>query len=189
MTSVLSLTAGTSAGYTTATSMLMAAEESGNFRAISLDRFTQLAGQDIGAMWISDNNGTSYTAGDYRNISWGSLQYDTGSWTDSNSVGLFRVPNDKWLYVQIGCQFNFSVGGHCAPRIVTLSTDWSINSTAYPYSTPNDDGTTADIKYPISGIVRTASGTIYSAQILPSTGVATEAANGVFWIRGFQSRG
>lgn len=189
MTSVLSLTAGTSGGYTHATSALMAAEVEGTVKAIDLNQFTQLAGHDVGALWINDGTAYSYPTVTWSTIKFGSLAYDTGSWTDSNSIGLFRVPNDKWEFVQIGCTFSLHRSNDGALRIITLAGQ-DISSTHYPYITHNYD-LFSSLGQTMTAVVKATSGTVFTAQAY-MTGVFSEDTvedHEGFFIRGYKARG
>lgn len=191
MTSVLSLTAAASADYTFATSALLATEADG-FKAIDLSALTDLAGHDVGALWRRDPTLTqSLVSATWTGLLWGSLGWDTGSWTDSNSQGLLRVPNDKWSHVEIGATITLDVIDDGAFRIVTIlgTASTSIN---YPYQTYNYDGTTA-CAVCMQSIVQVASGDVFQAQAFISNGANAwdNVSNefDAFWIRGYTARG
>lgn len=191
MTNVLSLTAATSAGFTNISSMLMATEAQ-SFQAISIDELTNLAGMDIGALWRRDHSTVnSLPAATWSGLTWGSLGWDTGSWTDSNSVGLLRVPNDKWAYVEIGATAYIDCFNDGAFRIVTIAgtSNGSIN---YPYMTFNYDGNTA-FAGTIYTIIPVSSGDVFQAQAFITGGANADDNSATefdgFWIRGYSARG
>lgn len=64
---------------------------------------------------------------------YGSLYYDTGSWTDPNSVGVFRVPDGTYTHVDIGHTAYFP-GGVTGTQYFTpslyINNAWSNTSDA-----------------------------------------------------------
>ena len=190
MTSVLSLTVGASADYTFATSTLLACEGQ-SFSAINLEQFTQLGGEDIGAMWTSDaTTVNSLVSATWTTMRYGSLAYDTGSWTDANSNGLFIIPNDKWQYVEIGANFLLGSGvtGDGATRILPIVLDNT--STPYPYQTYEAPGVTTIRGINNHVIAEVSSGEVWAAQAYVTAG-GYEWQNVIhaYWIRGIKPRG
>lgn len=107
MTSVLSLSYLSAGDITNVASALLYCSDN---KAMSVGQWSDLGGFDRGAMWATGDAHTVYDAADlYTPMILNSLQWDTGSWTDANSVGIFRVPNDKWAYVE--CHFSISTSG------------------------------------------------------------------------------
>lgn len=188
MTNVLDLTSAASADYTFATSALLAAEADG-FKAVGLDEMTNLAGLDIGAMLTRDGSANSHPAASWTALRFGGVAWDTGSWSDSNSVGLLRVPNDKWQFVEIGMTTANGVTNDGAMRIVTIA-GTANGSIHYPYLTYNYDSTTF-FHGSIHSIVEVSSGDVFQAQVFITGGgtETTSRTDGGFWIRGYSARG
>lgn len=187
MTNVLSLTALGSGGVTVVSSGLLVADNAGA-KAISLSTIQQISPIDRGAMWGANSTEYGLAANGWTSLKFGSLQYDTGSWTDSNSIGLFRVPSDKWQYVTVGFSLTHfhSTTFNSGYRIAFLSS--GVNS-QIPWQTTdaptnNRGGTT------VEAVMEVQSGSIIAAQVYPLTSASTEdGSRRAFWIRGRQARG
>lgn len=190
MTSVLSLTVAASADYTFASSTLLFSVGN-SASAIDLANLSELASQDVGALWVNDGTTVrSLPSATWTAFFHGSLQYDTGSWSDANSVGLLRVPNDKWEYVEIGGVWAFRVNQDGATRIISIA-GTSNSSIPYPYETFEDAQVTDLNAVPNYSIVKVSSGDVFQMQgYVTGGGEERPSSNlGAFWIRGVKARG
>lgn len=188
MTSVLSLTAAASADYTFANSTLLLAEGS----AINLSDISALASQDAGAMWVNDGT----TVRSIVSVTWtalfhGSLQYDTGSWTNAASVGLIVIPNDKWEYVEIGGVVCLRTsGGDGATRLISIA-GTANSSIPYPYNTYEDADVSDLVGVPLHSVIKVSSGDVFQMQAYVTGGAEERPSGnlGSFYVRGFKARG
>lgn len=100
--SITSLTAVASGDITNTSSALMFMVSSGTAYKVPASTLPYAANGtvDMGAMWLQNSEGGGGTYDCHRFF--GSLAYDTGSWTNANCIGMFIVPDDKWEYVQVG---------------------------------------------------------------------------------------
>ena len=102
MTSVLSLTLLSSGNITNTTSAILPIFANSANSRINWEQIADLGVFDPGALWSRGDTHTIIPSNSSLPVILNSLQYDTGSWTDANSTGLFRVPDDKWSYVRVG---------------------------------------------------------------------------------------
>ena len=111
--SINSFTALASGDVTNVSSTLLFCVWSDTAYKISIEQIANIGVADIGARWIA-NSDQNLAANSTHLISrhFGSLYYDTNSWTDAATPGIFRVPNDKYTHVEVG--FCLYVGGQSA---------------------------------------------------------------------------
>lgn len=189
MTSVLSLTAMGSGGVTNTSSALFLAVGN-SFSAISLTELTKLAPMNVGAMWTTAVS-QSIRVQSFETIAFSSLQYDTGSWTDSNSNGLFVVRNDKWEIVEVG--FNLTVGVTINDPLFRVTKITGNNSyTTIQRGVLFGDTTNNLASDTIVGLLPVDSGDVLAAQVFNSDAATRDIVtdyNDAFWIRGVQARG
>ena len=99
--SITSLTAVASGGITNLTSGFIFADINGVGYSVPLDVIEDLGLGYYGAMQTIPNSGTilGITIATTTTIVYSEEIYNFGDWIDSNSLGVFRVPNDDWEYV------------------------------------------------------------------------------------------
>ena len=187
MTAVTSLTVLSSGDITNTSSAILPIQIGDTVYKIDLDQVANLGVFDPGALWSRGDVHTILPSATTVPVLLNSLQYDTGSWTDSNSVGIFRVPNDKWSYVRVGGCVSSSLNNAnihfqaWADLNANQSAGWpgqpfkSIRGIAYPFATFR------------SGPVPVSSGDIITMKGYTSgnTSVTGRYAGECFWIGGY----
>lgn len=189
MTSVLSLTVTASGGTTNTTSALFVVAGQ-SFSAISMKQLSYIAPLNSGAAWTLTAS-VPVQPTNFQNIPMSSLQWDTGSWTDSNSVGLFVIRNDKWETVEVG--WAYCMGATTSDqrgritKIVGNNSQPEITRAFFFGDTTNNIGQTA-----FKGFMRVDSGDVIAAQMYnyqANTLTMPNSYGDCFWIRGVKARG
>lgn len=153
MPSITDLGTVVSSEVTNGNSMFFLADQA----KASASLLSSLAAFDPGAMITLP---TSIAIGaSYATLTTGcSVQYDTGSWTDANSAGIFRVPDGTWEWVELGitAEVGHSTnGGDSIIGIVDPTVSSNPNSQTFPTVVIGDLVPT-DSPYETMGVGHTA---------------------------------
>lgn len=124
MSSINSLTASSSGDITNVSSVLMYAVNNFASKKMSVGDLQDLGMGHLGAMF-TNSSPFGIVINSFTQIPFDNVVYDTGSWTDSNSIGIFRVPDGTWGYVQIGgCVYLDNADSAQVNLVVTGSSAW-----------------------------------------------------------------
>lgn len=187
MTSINSLTAIASGDITNVSSVLMYVVDNLNSAKMSLGNLQDIGLGDIGAMWtLSADIGLASVTTTV--VSYDGLVYDTGSWTNPASTGLFRVPDDRWSFIQVGMNLQTN-NANLAQVSVYVNGVFGYPGSAINAMNGLLAGNLARFST-ISAPMQVSSGDIlqpYFFTSLANTLQASEYTN--FWIRGIKRRG
>ena len=183
--SINSLTAVASNNATSVESIFLLTTASGaNAYRASLKDVSHIGvGFDQGACWQC-NTGAPGGLSTSPYYAFGSLAYDSASWTDANSIGIFRVPTDKWEYVQIGFNVKATFGSNA---LFWMSRGTAIDLSGAPYG--HLDGTSSIGYYhAASEPIRVVSGQLIIPAQYAGTGVYVTGEDCYIWLRPYGKR-
>lgn len=184
--SINSLTAVASNNATSVESIFLLTTASGaNAYRASLKEVSHIGvGFDQGACWQCNTGagGGSSTSPYY---AFGSLAYDSASWTDANSIGIFRIPTDKWEYVQVGFNVKATFSSNCLFWMARGTSAAQLSGAPYGHL----NGTSSYGYYhAVSEPIRVESGQLIIPAQFTGAGVYVAGEDSYIWLRPYGKR-
>lgn len=190
----MSLTALNSYGVSDISSAIMVADP--DSKKMSLKDITRLGVSDYGALF-SLNTVTGIPANTDTQILCDSIEYDTGNFTDANSIGVFYIKDSNWEYVQVGASRISPLGSQGGFTIfITINSYVTGGATpdGYPICEVINEETSAVRNLSMhlaSPPLPVSSGDTFELKGYSTTNAATIPPDRApsFWIRGVKRRG
>lgn len=185
--SINSFTALASGDATFASSVFLIAVWSDTPYKMSVEQLSNIGANDIGARWVANSDQNIAAASTHMVARhFGSLHYDTNSWTDAATPGIFRVPNDKYTHVEMGfCMF---VGEGVNLVMSVLNNDNFGAAFAVPCAIDKQSGGTFLRLVGASPPIPVSSGDIIRPYVYPGQAASLQAGSQYsIWVRGIRA--
>ena len=190
MTSVMSLTALNSYGVSDINSAIMVSDP--DTKRMSLADIVGVS--DYGAKFTL-NTPTGIPASTDTQILCDSIEYDTGNFTTSTSIGVFYIKDSTWEYVQVGFDRLNPISARVGfTGFITINSFITGGPDGYPVCESADEQgatLTEPVLHASSEPLPVSSGDTFELKAFSVTDVATILTGKVpsFWIRGYKRRG